>query len=351
MPPLPPPGSSLSADTRGSSRPEGAGLPPGRPGGLPSFPMLEIAMSLADADATFWPLRRNLLIECSAALALLASTLIAAVRFRTYVQSQELEQQLQLARQVQKALLPPTTHVSDRAEVAAECIPAWHVGGDFYDMFLVNRDDLAVVLGDVSGKGVPAALLASLVHGAIRSSNWTASTQHHEQLARQLNQLLLERASGERYVTMFSCYYDHAAETLQYINAGHCPPLLVHKNELGSFDVSKLEEGGTVIGLLPEVRYKQGRVAISPGDVLVMFSDGIVESTNAADEYFGEDRLIAEIETNYAAAVEVIRQRVIDSVRRFAAGVPADDDLTFVIVRFSAEAPVSDELTALSAAI
>jgi serine phosphatase RsbU (regulator of sigma subunit) len=280
---------------------------------------------------------------------LLVSTLVAAFRFRSYVRTQELEQQLQLARQVQQALLPPTTRVSGRAEVAAECIPAWHVGGDFYDMFLVNKDDLAVVLGDVAGKGVPAALLASLVHGAIRSSNWTASTQHHEQLATQLNQLLLERATGERYVTMFSCYYDHEAEMLRYINAGHCPPLLVSKRESGSFEVRKLDEGGTVIGLLLAPRYKQGCAAISPGDVLIMFSDGIVESTNASDEEYGEDRLVAEIEANYAAPVEVLRQRVIDSVRRFASGVPAADDLTFVIVRFSAQTQVRDELAALSA--
>jgi sigma-B regulation protein RsbU (phosphoserine phosphatase) len=225
------------------------------------------------------------------------------------------------------------------------------VGGDFYDMFLVNRDDLAVVLGDVAGKGVPAALLASLVHGAIRSSNWTASRHHHEQSLRQLNQLLLERATGERYVTMFSCYYDHQTEILHYINAGHCPPLLVHKTASESFDVVRLEEGGTVVGLLPGARFKQGQIAISPGDVLVMFSDGIVESANSAGEDYGEDRLIREIESHHAASMEVLRQRVIESVRTFAEGVPASDDLTVVIVRFSAEAKVHAEFTALTAAI
>jgi hypothetical protein len=197
------------------------------PPGVSPFPLLEIAMSMKEVNAQFWPIRRNLIIDCTAAIALLISTLIAGLRFRAYVRAQELERQLQLARQVQQALLPTTRKVSERVEVAAVCVPAWQVGGDFYDTFSANEDDLALVLGDVSGKGVPAALLAGLVHGAIRSSNWVASAAHHEQALRDLNQLLLERASGERYVTMFSCYYDHQERALHYINAGHCPPLLV----------------------------------------------------------------------------------------------------------------------------
>ncbi len=317
---------------------------------LPSA-MLEIAMSMADVNAVFWPVRRSLIIDCSAAFALLATSLVAALRFRSYVRTQDLEQQLQLARQVQQTLLPRASQISERAEVAAECVPASHVGGDFYDTFLVNQDDLAVVLGDVAGKGVPAALLASLVHGAIRSSNWTASKRHHEQSLARLNRLLMDRASGERYVTMFSCYHDHKAQTLHYINAGHCPPLLVHQTEPGSFEVIKLKEGGTVIGLLPVAEYQQGEVAISPGDVLVVFSDGIVESTNAADEEYGEERLAQEAQAHYSAPVEVLRQRVIESVRQFAAGVPAADDLTFVIVRFSAQVQVHNEVAALTAAV
>ncbi len=301
--------------------------------GVPPFPLLEIAMSMKEVNAQFWPIRRNLIIDCTAAIALLVSTLVAGLRFRSYVRAQELERQLQLARQVQQALLPTTRKVSERVEVAAVCVPAWQVGGDFYDTFSVNEDDLALVLGDVSGKGVPAALLAGLVHGAIRSSNWVASAAHHEQALYDLNQLLLERASGERYVTMFSCYYDHTERALHYINAGHCPPLRVRKTASG-FELKQLEEGGTVIGLIAAARYRQATVSIEPGDLLIVFSDGIVESANPKDDEYGERRLADVVKENFAKDVEEIRAGILRSVEQFAAGVPPADDLTFLVVRF-----------------
>jgi hypothetical protein len=328
-------------------RPHPNGPPPAQPGtsaqsgssssnvppGMPPFPLLEIAMSMKEVNAQFWPIRRNLIIDCTAAIALLVSTLIAGLRFRSYVRTQELERQLQLARQVQQALLPTARKISDRVEVAAVCVPAWQVGGDFYDTFSMNEDDLALVLGDVSGKGVPAALLAGLVHGAIRSSNWVASPAHHEQALSDLNQLLLERASGERYVTMFSCYYDHVERALHYINAGHCPPLLVRKTASG-FELKQLEEGGTVIGLIAGARYQQTSVSIAPGDLLIVFSDGIVESANPRDEEFGERRLAEVVKENFTKGVEEIRASVLKSVEQFANGVPPADDLTFLVVRF-----------------
>ena len=110
-------------------------------------------MSMKEVNAQFWPIRRNLIIDCTAAIALLVSTLVAGLRFRSYVRAQELERQLQLARQVQQALLPTTRKVSERVEVAAVCVPAWQVGGDFYDTFSVNEDDLALVLGDCPARG------------------------------------------------------------------------------------------------------------------------------------------------------------------------------------------------------
>jgi hypothetical protein len=313
------------------------GTPMNAAGGLPPFPLLEIAMSMSEVNAQFWPIRRNLIVNCTAAVALLISTLVAGLRFRSYVRTQELERQLQLARQVQQALLPAARQVSERVDVAAACVPAWQVGGDFYDTFSVNEDDIALVLGDVSGKGVPAALLAGLVHGAIRSSNWVASPGRHEQALNDLNQLLLERASGERYVTMFSCYYDHQRRALHYINAGHCPALLIRKAGAG-FEVQQLEEGGTVIGLLAAARYRQASVSIAPGDLLVVFSDGVVESANSKEDEYGETRLTAVIEENFTRSVEDIRASVLASVEQFAAGVPPADDLTLLVVRFEATA-------------
>jgi serine phosphatase RsbU (regulator of sigma subunit) len=346
----PPPGQPGTSTQDGSvamNAPPGGGNAAAR---IPPFPLLEIAMSMKEVNAQFWPIRRNLIIDCTAAIALLISTLIAGLRFRSYVRAQELERQLQLARQVQQALLPTSHKISERVDVSAICVPAWQVGGDFYDTFSVNEDDLALVLGDVSGKGVPAALLAGLVHGAIRSSNWVASPAHHEQALLDLNQLLLERASGERYVTMFSCYYDHAERALHYLNAGHCPPLLVRKTANG-FELKQLEEGGTVIGLIAGARYQQATVPIEPGDLLIVFSDGIVESANPRDDEFGEERLAEIVKENFTKGVEEIRARVLRSVEQFASGVPPADDLTLLVVRFEAATASTVKTDAIGAPV
>jgi sigma-B regulation protein RsbU (phosphoserine phosphatase) len=314
--------------------------PPPRPGAeppsnRPPFPLLEIAMSIDEASARFWPIQRNLIIECSAALALLAATVFAGFRFRSYVRARELEQQLEIARQVQQSLLPARNGASNHVVVAAECIPAWQIGGDFYDTFPLNDDDFALVLGDVSGKGVPAALLAGLVHGAIRSSNWMTSPAHHEMACRQLNQLLLERASGERYATMFWCYYSHAERSLRYINAGHCPPLLIHRNAAG-LTAKQLEDGGTVVGLLRSATYFQAAQRVEPGDLLLIYSDGIVEAANPKGEEYGAEHLLAILEENFNADVSDVREKVLASIREFSAGAPVADDLTLIVARFKA---------------
>jgi serine phosphatase RsbU (regulator of sigma subunit) len=297
------------------------------------FPILQVAMSMSSMNAEFWPIRRNLIIDCSAAVALLAASFLALLRLRSYVRARELEQQLQIARQVQQSLLLSGESTSRHVQVAAECIPAWHVGGDFYDSFPAQGEDFALVLGDVSGKGVPAALLAGLIHGAVRSSNWTASADQHEQACRRLNELLLERASGERYATLFWGFYDPASRRLHYINAGHCPPLLLHEGGNG-LEVKRLEEGGTVVGLLPLASYHQASVAIEPGDTLVAYSDGIAEANNPQEEEFGEERLLEVIRLNWSGSVEELRSKVLTAVREFAAGTPAADDLTLLIARF-----------------
>lgn len=333
-----PPGMSMSmpSGAPGAGSPPKPGEPPQRRS-HPPFPILQVAMSMSSVDAQFWPIRRNLIIDCSAAVALLFATFLAAQRFRSYIRTQELEQQLNIARQVQQSLLLSGSSSSRHVEVSAECIPAWHVGGDFYDSFRAQGEAFALVLGDVSGKGVPAALLASLIHGAVRSSDWTASGARHEEACSNLNELLLERASGERYATLFWSYYDPAGRTLNFINAGHCPPVLLRRNGSG-IAVKRLEEGGTVVGLLPFARYHQSSEVIEPGDLLVVFSDGIAEANNPREEEFGEQRLLEVLRGNFTLPVAGIREKVLAAVREFAAGTPAADDLTLVVARFETAA-------------
>ena len=294
--------------------------------------LLEIATSTEGATAAFWPIRRNLIINCSAAIALLVALLLMALRFKGYVQGKQLEQQIEIASGVQRALLP--SRHPEAITVAAEFLPMEGVGGDFYDVFDDDNGRVAMLLGDVSGKGLPASLLMGVIHGAVRSSNWTDSAADHEHSAARLNRLLCERASSERFATMFWSYFDERAQTLSYINAGHCAPLLV-KDGRGGREVIALEEGGPVLGLLPSARYKQAQVRLSQGDLLVMFSDGIVEAPNAAGEEFGEERLRALVA---AASPDItpiqLRQEILEAVRTFTGAAQLHDDLTLVAVRF-----------------
>ncbi len=302
--------------------------------GPPTPMMLEIATPLSSVDqSNFWPIRRNLLINCSGALALLVTVVVAGLGFRSYAHGKHLEEQLEIARQVQSELLPPLTEKYVGVQLATEYTPAEQVGGDFYDVFRRKDDGIALVMGDVSGKGVPAALLMGVIHGAVRSSLWSESPSRHESESQQLNRLLCERASGERYASMFWCYHDPIAHSLSYVNAGHCPPLLARKGG-SEVEISRLHVGGPVLGVLPDARYEQAQLDISPGDLLVMYSDGLVEATNSRGEEYGEDRLRELLPSVNEKSAEDIRRAILASLAAFADGAELRDDLTIVVAQF-----------------
>jgi len=305
--------------------------------------MVEIAYLVRNADTALWPLRRNLMINCSAALALLVALAAMALRFRSYMEGKQLERQLAIARQVQQDLLPAARKPAKEFDLAAECIPAAGVGGDFYDVFSVNGDGEAFVLGDVSGKGMPAALLMGVIHGAVRSSAWTGSARQHEEATRRINRLLCEHASQERYASMFWSYFDRRSQLLRFVNAGHHAPLLFRGGEQGDSGAIRLSAGGPVMGLLANARYAQDEVRIEPGDTLVMYSDGIVEAPNGDGEEFGEERLAAIASANRDRAAEDLRDAVLASVRAFTGGAEPADDLTLLVVRFKNAASGEEE--------
>jgi sigma-B regulation protein RsbU (phosphoserine phosphatase) len=298
--------------------------------------MLEIAMPLTALDqSVFWPIRRNLFINCSGALALLVTVVVAGLGFRSYAHGKYLEEQLEIARQVQSELLPPLTEKYVGVHLATVYTPAEQVGGDFYDVFRLNDQRTALVMGDVSGKGVPAALLMGVIHGAVRSSLWSESPSQHESESQQLNRLLCEGASGERYASMFWCYHDPVAHSLSYVNAGHYPPLLARKSASeNQVEIFRLHVGGPVLGVLPEARYEQARLEVAPGDLLVMYSDGLVEATNARGDEFGDARLRELLATVGEKSVDEIRQAILASLSAFSGAAALRDDLTIVVAQF-----------------
>ncbi len=298
-----------------------------------AFGIVEIAAYMEGAG-NLWPLQRNLLLNSSGALALLASLVMMRIRFKSYLAGQYLATQLEHARRVQQDLLPSARQERGDFAISGTCAPASELNGDFYDVFQVRGTGTAFVVGDVAGKGVPAAMLAGVMQGAIRSSNWAGTGRRHVECTRQLNQLLCERASGERYASMFWGYFLPESNVLRYVNAGHLPPLLFPAAQPGV--THRLTSGGPVLGLLGMARYEQGERDFADGDLLVMYSDGILEAANADDEQFGEARVEAVVRANFHLPADEIRARILAAVGTFTGNAAAADDQTLLVIRKTA---------------
>ena len=297
--------------------------------------VVEIAAPLGLRDASVvWRIRRDLAISCSGALALLATVVAAGLGFRRYARGRRLELQVEIARQVQSELLPTRTEDWEPVRLASAYRPAEQVGGDFYDVFRAADGRIALVMGDVSGKGVPAALVMGVIHGAVRSSRWPDSAAAHELESGRLNLLLCENVSGARYASMFWCYYEPLTRRLCYVNAGHCPPLLVGRRSQGT-EIAGLDAGGPVLGLLPQARYEQAWCDVCPGDVLVLYSDGLIEANSPSGEEYGEGRLRHLLATVAPGIPADVRDAILASASAFVGSTPLRDDLTLVVAKFT----------------
>ena len=217
------------------------------------------------------------------------------------------------------------------------------VGGDFYDAFATGDGRVALVVGDVSGKGLPAAVVVGLLLGAARASNWLEGASEHEASCARLSELLRARTSLESFASLFSCCYDPKTRELVYVNAGHPPPILLRQSGSAGHSLERLEEGGPVLGVVAGAGYRQTTVPLCPGDLLVLFTDGIAEASKiidddsagseVSDDQFGEERLLETIRENRARTCAEIRDEILKRVHKFLDGSPAEDDLTLVVAR------------------
>lgn len=311
---------------------------------------VEVAILPESVSGSFASLRDNLIVGVSASFTLMAALVLLAVRFPHYLRGQQIQRELDLARRVQADLLPSAETISPFVDFSAECISAWQVGGDFCDVFHIAEDRTALVLGDVSGKGISAALLMALIHGAIHSVSWTRSTQDHVNASRQLNTLLCQKTASERFTSLFWGYFDPQRSTIQYINAGHLPPLLLRKKN-GDLEIHKLETGGPVMGLLPSANFQQGEEFVAPGDLLVAFSDGVVEATSPEGEEFGDQRLLAVIRDRWDSSASDIRKAIHTYLKDFIGNVPVVDDQTLIVVRFKHSSKTTAETRSSAASV
>jgi len=243
---------------------------------------------------------------------------------------QRMERDLEMARQVQLRLLPAVAPAMLNAEIAAEFLAARSIGGDVYDFIPYGENRLAIAIGDVSGKAAPAALYAALVSGILRS----LAAQHLSPgaMLAAMNEQLQERRLDAQYVTMLFAIWNGDNRTLQIANAGSVQPLFV----TGSGEnrsANAIQAEGFPLGLFPNADYEEFTVSTQPGDVIVFYSDGIVDAENRAHAMFGTDRLCALLqETNPTTAKEAV-DTVLRAVDSFQAGADHFDDETVVVLQ------------------
>lgn len=241
-----------------------------------------------------------------------------------------MREQLRVAATIQTALLPAEPPVVPGYEVAGHSLPSEAVGGDYFDFLPLDEERVGLCVGDVVGKGLPAALLMANVQATLRGqARWVGAPG--EGLARA-NALLHASTDRRTFVTLFYGVLDTRRHALRYANAGHNRPLWL----AGGTPAAELEGGGLALGLVSAASYAEGEVRFAVGDLLVVFSDGVTEAMSASREPFGEERLAAVIEGSRGASAEAVVARVIEAVRRHADGAPQSDDVTLLAVRRTA---------------
>ncbi len=229
------------------------------------------------------------------------------------------------ALKIQRRLLPQQVPQIDGWELAVSWQPAAGVGGDCFDTIRFGDARLAISIADVVGKGIPAALLMSNLQAAVRA--FASEVVEPRELCHQVNRILCGNIAEGRFISFFYAVLDATTGTLTYSNAGHYLPMLIRADGVPE----RLDVGGPVLGVINEAEYEQGRVTLSPGDRLVLFTDGLTEARNPEDEEFGEQRLLDAAISHRACSAPALQARLADAVAAFTGGQLHDDATLMVL--------------------
>jgi serine phosphatase RsbU (regulator of sigma subunit) len=247
------------------------------------------------------------------------------------LEKRRMEEELKVASEIQMRLQPVAPPKISGWDMTGVSFPCREIGGDYYDFIPRSRDSrLVVAVGDVSGKGTGAALLMSSLHAAVRAQSQTRSTI--SEVMTDINRYIYENSPPNKYLTLFYGELDPDTGALIYSNGGHNTPMLVRP----SGEIVQLDKGGLPIGLMQDATYQEDVVGFQPGDVLVIYSDGITESVNDRDEEFGETRLIEVVRHNLNRSVSGIRDRIDEALSRFVGTTAPVDDMTLMIIKRTA---------------
>ncbi len=247
-------------------------------------------------------------------------------------QRERVNREIEIAREVQERLFPQEMPQIEGATIAGHCRPALGVGGDYYDVFLLEDGRIGLAIGDVSGKGIAAALLMASLRASLRGVSLD-NPRDFAKLMDKVNRLVYEASASNRYATFFFAAYDTKTRRLDCVNAGHNPPVVLRCGEDGVTDTLRLEEGGPVVGLLPFAPYTEQSVTLMPGDLLVLFTDGISEAMTHEDEEWGEERMIESMKKCQDTTADAVLKDMFRDVDAFTAGAPQHDDMTLLVLK------------------
>lgn len=264
--------------------------------------------------------------------ALSAQAAIALERDRLLkesIQKEILESELRLATDIQAGFWPGEVPEYENVSFAGDSRPARHVGGDYYDFVPIDEQRIALVIADVSGKGVGAALMMAELRAVLRAR--LKSPLSLEEVVGALNNVLVEDTPVGKFATLFVGILNTDDLVFQYVNAGHDPPFLLRARG----DLLELREGGPIVGFKQGLPFPAGEEELDSGDLLVMFTDGVSETQREPEEFFGRDRLVAEIRSHREKHPEELIQHIQKTLESFQGDQPQHDDVTMVIARIA----------------
>jgi phosphoserine phosphatase RsbU/P len=246
-------------------------------------------------------------------------------RQEALLHQQEQEREIAEAKAIQEKLLPREIPQLAGYEIASAWQSARLVGGDYFDILPLDERTLGLCIADVAGKGMPAALLMSNLQAAVRGL--ASLSVAPDLLCRRLNSLIFRNTANDRFITFFYAQLDGPARRLSYVNAGHNAPFVLRSN--GSHE--RLRDGGTVLGVFASPDYELGSAQLSPGDRVVLFTDGVTEACNAAGEEFGEPRLLSLLQEQSSLSADGLQARILSAVAEFSGGRWQDDATLLVL--------------------
>jgi serine phosphatase RsbU (regulator of sigma subunit) len=299
-----------------------------RADGSPSPPL---GVLYVDSTSTTQPFS-SMRLGALESLAAEASRAISNARlYQLSLEKRRIDEEMRIARVIQKSLLPPASHESSWASLHGTSEPSLQVGGDLLIWWPFGEDRLALGVGDVSGKGIPAAIMSSMLDGLCHGLASRASrTPDLGRLAGEINSFLLGRSGTEKFVSLFFGLLDWSG-LFSYVNAGHNPPLRV----TGRGEVELLRSGGLVLGALEDAAYEAREVRLAPGDLLVLYSDGVTEAKTPDRALFGLERLRDAAVEARALPPRDVHVRVLSAVSAFTRGALQADDITLMVVKYA----------------